>query len=405
MKKKTLFTCICFVLVLLLAVFMVSCGQNPTVESATNSSSVEPVESISTEVPSAAASNESYPKIDLNSTEVFGSGPDGAPGVDPSALELTEEEIAKLKEGKFKVAICHHMLSNQVNQAKSAATQKTLKDLGIEVVAVTDADFSVDKLVSDLETVMALDPDVIISMPLDADATASTYKKIHDAGIKLVFQENPATGLVPGKDYECLVNPDSYGHGKYAAEIMAEKLGYKGKVGMIIFDVPFFCTNERDRGFKETMANYPDIEIVDVQGFTDMGVVGTVADGLFASHPDLNGCYVSWEAPCVDAVTSAQSAGLTNIIFSTSDLGEGSAAMIARGGPIVGSGVPLSYETGIAEAMAAANILLGKEIPTYVTTHSNAVVKENVSTAYTRCFSIDPPPALAAALKEEGLSS
>ena len=110
--------------------------------------------------------------------------------------------------------------------------------------------------------------------------------------------ENASADFTAGEDYVAVTNSDSYGNGMFAAMLLAESIGYEGKVAMVYYDADFFTTNERDRGFRETIEKYyPDIEIVAESGFTSIDVVGTVADGLFAQYPDIDGVYASWDIP------------------------------------------------------------------------------------------------------------
>ena len=117
------------------------------------------------------AQNE-YPTIDFNNTTVYGDvGPDGSVPGGLEDVQLTDEEIQKVKDGNFKVAICYHQLDNQVNQSKLSACQEVLEELGIEVVAVTDAQSDAVKEVDQLETALALNPDALLSMPYDVEVT------------------------------------------------------------------------------------------------------------------------------------------------------------------------------------------------------------------------------------------
>ena len=106
-----------------------------------------------------------YEQIDYNNTTLFGDvGPDGSV---PGGLEdvmLTEEEKEQVRAGGYTVAICYHQLDNQVNQSKLAACQAVLEDLNIEVLCVTDAQSDATKEVNDLETALAMNPDILISM-------------------------------------------------------------------------------------------------------------------------------------------------------------------------------------------------------------------------------------------------
>ena len=120
--------------------------------------------------------------------------------------------------------------------------------------AVTDADFKPEKQVSDIETVLAKKPNIIVSIPTDPVATAAAYKKAAAAGVKLVFMDNVPAGMVGGKDYVAVVSADNKGNGEASAHLMAKALNGKGKIGLIFHDADFFVTKQRYDGFKEAIA-------------------------------------------------------------------------------------------------------------------------------------------------------
>lgn len=391
--------------VVLVVGMMAGCGKSssetvPEADTNTGSASTEAPASApetdsasESEDSSETASAEDYPTIDLNNTTVYGDvGPDGSVPGGLSDVMLTDEEIQQVKDGNFKVAICYHQLDNQVNQSKLQACQEVLEELGVEVVCVTDAQSDAVKEVDQLETALALEPDILISMPYDVEVTKAAYQQYIDKGIPIIFMENASSDFVPGKDYVCVTNSDSYGNGMFAAHFLAQSIGYKGTVAMVYYDADFFTTNERDRAFRETMAKYyPDIEIVDEVGFTSIDVVGTVADALFASYPDVDGVYASWDIPGADVITSARAIGRDDLKVTGIDLGDDSAYMIANQDMYYATGCPKATETGQIEGYAIGCALIGKEIPTYLCSSSQPVCYENVLEAYNICFGIDAP--------------
>ena len=257
---------------------------------------------------------------------------------------LTDEQKEQVREGNYKVAICYHQLDNQVNQSKLQAALDVFEDLNIEVVCTTDAQSDANKEVNDLESALALEPDLLLSMPYDVDITKAAYQQYIDAGIPIVFMENASPDFTAGEDYACVVNSDSYGNGKYAAMLLAEALNYEGTVAMVYYDADFFTTNERDRAFRETIANYPNIEVVAETGFTSIDEVGTVADGLFASYPDVDGVYASWDIPASDVITSARAIGRDDLKVTGVDMGDESAYMIASRDMYYGTGCPRRWK-------------------------------------------------------------
>lgn len=339
-------------------------------------------------------SDKTYPELDLNPTEALSVSTEGIQAAAPSAFTLTDEDIQKLKDGKYKAAFCYHTQSDTCNQTKLANAKKMLEDWGIETVSVTDANFDAATQTSQIESTMALKPDVLFVMPYDADACASALDaNVKGTDTKLVFMENVATGYKAGTDYAGCASSDSYGNGKACADILAKEIGYKGQVGMMFYDLVYPVTNERDRGFRETIENsYPDIEIVMESGFTDPNDTGTVADAILAKYPDIDGIYASWDIPAEGAIASAQSVGRDDLIITCCDLGDTAAKSIATDGMIRGSGAPRSPEQGQAEALVAAYALLGKEMPsTFVTPPALPVVKSNLLDAYKTRYGIEAP--------------
>ncbi|MDR0552462.1 MAG: substrate-binding domain-containing protein [Spirochaetaceae bacterium] len=347
-------------------------------------------------LPAAAASGKEYPPIDFKTNAVFGIAPNGQKAGSITDVQLSDEEKAKIRKGNYTAAFCYHQLDNQVNQSKLAATRAVLADLNIKVLSVTDAQSQPDKLVNDLETTLALKPDILFSMPYEPNVTAAVYRKFVNAGTKIVFMENTPTGFDFNKgDYVTMTNSDSYGNGKYAADIMAREIGYAGEVAMVFFDAVFFTTNERDRAFRETIANnYPDIKIVGEYGFTSIDVVGASADALFAAHPKVKGIYASWDIPAEDVMASALAVGRNDLVITCVDLGEQAAVSIAKKGIIRGLGAPRAVETGTIEGLAAGCALIGKKIPGYIVSASQPVARDSVLDSYKICYNIDAPKAV-----------
>ena len=162
--------------------------------------------------------------------EILSTGPNGEKATPATTLSLTDEEIEKVKSGDYTAAIVLHYAGNDWSTAQVQGLKDTFEKLGITVLSVTDAQFKAEKQVSDIENVLALDPSIIVSIPVDPVSTAPAYKKAAEEGVKLVFMDNCPNGLEAGKDYVSVVSADNYGNGVAAANIMAEELDSKGKI-------------------------------------------------------------------------------------------------------------------------------------------------------------------------------
>ena len=320
-------------------------------------------------------------------------GPNGEKATPASEITLTDEEKQPIRDGGYTAAISFHYGGNDWATSQLQGLEATFKDLGIEVVAVTDADFSAEQQVSDIETIMANKPDILVSIPTDATATSDAFKRAAAEGTKIVFMDNVPANMTAGNDYVSCVSADNYGNGCIAAELMGEALGGKGQIGMVYYDVDFFTTNQRDQGFRDTIAaNYPDIEIVTEQGFTDENGCSEQGDAILTQNPMIDGIYASWDIPMEGVLSSVRASGLTpdDIKLTSIDLGNNIAKEIAEG-TVVGVGAQLPYDQGVAEATLAAQALLGKETPPYVVVDAKKVSSSNIVEAYEDVYHMEAP--------------
>jgi ribose transport system substrate-binding protein len=341
----------------------------------------------------AEGSHYQFDVYTASSENLTTAGPDGEKTCSPSDLSLTDEEIQKLKDGNFKVAFCYHELEDMCNNSKLAAAKEQCENWGIEVVATTNADFSIEQQISDIESVLALKPDVIFVMPIDADAIVSTIKKANEAGSKVVFMEMHANGLEAGTDYIGTVANDFYGVGVGCAHMLAEGIGYEGTVAMCYYDAAFYATNQRDDGFKATMAEYyPDIDIVMEIGFTDQNDTASQGDAIFTQYPDVDGVYASWDIPLEGIISAAKVAGRTDLVCATPDLSDNTARRMAERDMVVGSAAPQSYLCGQVEVTMAAYSMLGKELPAYYcSVPAQYIMRDNLAEAYKNMYNEDLP--------------
>jgi ribose transport system substrate-binding protein len=321
-------------------------------------------------------------EIVLDENDIKSTGPNGEKATPASSLTLTDEEIAKLNAGNYSAAISFHYAGNDWSSAQQKGLEDTFKKFGINIVGTTDANFSVEQQVSDLETLTALNPDVMISIPTDAKATSDAFKRVSDRGIKLVFMDNVPDNFVAGENYVGVVSADNYGNGIIAAELIGDKLKGKGKIGIVYYDVDYFVTNQRLEAFEKTIKKkYPDIEVIAKTGFSDVNQSTEVADAMLTQNPDLDAIFAIWDIPAEGVLSALTSAGREDVFVSSIDLGDNIAKEIAQG-KVLGVGAQLPYDQGVAEATMAAYALLGKKAPSYVAVPATKVERNTIVSGY-----------------------
>ncbi len=336
-------------------------------------------------------------------TSVLSTGPNGETPVAASEISLTEAEIEQIRAMGATAALVMQYSGTDWTNAQVAALTATFESMGVEVIAVTDAGFKPDKQVSDIETVLAQNPSIIVSLPVDPVATAGAYRAALDQGVKLVFMDNVPAGFVAGKDYVSSVSADNFGNGVASAHLMAKALGGKGEVGIVFFAADFFVTQQRYDAFKQTITeSYPDIKIVAEQGIGGPDFTGDAekaASAMMIANPDINGIWAVWDLPAEGVMSAARAAGRDDLVITTIDLGENVAIDMARGGFIKGIGAQRPYDQGVTEALLAGYALLGKEAPAYVALPALAVEQANLLEAWQTVYRAEAPDNVKNSMK------
>jgi len=354
--------------------------------------------------PNSAASQKAEKALEKVAGQVFSKGPNGEDPSPASAADLSADEIAKVKALGATAAIVMHYGGNDWATAQIAGLKSEFGKLGIKVVATTDADFKPDKQVSDLETVLAQKPSIIVSIPTDPVATASAYKAAAASGAKLVFMDNVPQGLKAGTDYVSVVSADNYGNGVVSAHEMAKALGGKGTIGTIFHQADFFVTKQRYQGFKDTITKeYPDIKIVEEKGIAGPDFAGdaqAAANAMLSKHPDLSGIWAVWDVPAEGVMAAARASGRADLTIATEDLGKNVAIALAKNQLVVGLGAQVPFDQGVTEARLGAGALLGKSAPPYIALSALPVDHSNVLDAWKKVYHQDPPKDLTDSYKK-----
>ena len=319
--------------------------------------------------------------------------PDGPPAVSPDVLKFSDQDLAKLKAGKFTAGLVMHTMDAGWPQLQVAGISNTLKDLGIEVVGTTDAKFQPGQQISDLEQMIARKPDVIFSIPIDPKSESEAYKKAAAAGIKLVFMDNVPVDMAPGKDYVTVVASDNEKNAYFAAQELVGAIGGKGEVGIItlVYDY-YYSVAARKVGALKAFGEHPDIKVADVGTFTAPEKAYEVATAMLTAHPDMKGIFVSWDTPAQQVVAAAKTLG-RDIVVTTNDIAADSALNVARG-EFLAVGAQRPYDQGVAEAKAAALALLGHDVPPYISVPTLRVKKLDLLSALKEVTKEDAPASV-----------
>jgi ribose transport system substrate-binding protein len=336
----------------------------------------------------------------IPSSKTLGSthGPAGEKASPTSALKLTAAEIAKVKKGNYTAALVWHQTSD-FEAAVTAGARDTFKQLGIKIVATTIANFDAAKQKSDIETVLAKKPSIMLTLPVDPVATASAYKAAAKAGTKIVLLSNVPKGFKYGKDYVSVVTDDLFQMGKHAADALAAGIGNKGDIAYFFHDASYYVTNQRDQAFLKTIqGNFKGITVADKQGIADPNKATDQANAVLLKNPNLSGIYVTFSQPPAEGVLAALKSNGSKAKLVSLDLDEPLALDMARGGNVYAIVADKAYELGAAMAKAAAYGVLGKKAPSFIVAPAITITKDNLVQGYQQSLHRKPPASVMKAL-------
>ncbi|MCP4401636.1 MAG: substrate-binding domain-containing protein [bacterium] len=328
-------------------------------------------------------------------------GPNGESATRASDIVLTPEDMEKSKAAGYTAALLWAGAGEWYN-ALSDGAEAVFKELGVEVVIQSDAQFNPEKQATDVETCLALKPDIILTLVVDPVSGARAFQPAVDAGVTLVLADNGVDGYSAGEQYTAVVTGDHFGMGRIAAELMNEALEGKGEIGFIFHDADFFVTNNRDQEFKRMIEQkYAGMQIVAEAGFTEEPKTEEVASAMLIQHPEIKGIYVAWDVAAEGVIASLRGAGREDVKIVTHDLGATNDLDMAMDGNMYGKAIDIPYDVGATMAKVAVLDLLKKDTAPFIVVSSMKVTKNNVVEAWQRALRKDPPKNVLKVLGEK----
>ncbi|MCU1546584.1 MAG: LacI family transcriptional regulator [Homoserinimonas sp.] len=321
-------------------------------------------------------------------------GPGGEETATLDDLQLTTAEIEEVNAGTYTAAFVWHTSSEFVSATEKGARAK-FDELGIEVVASTQADFDPAIQANNLETVLALDPDIIVTIAADPTSAQATFQPAVDAGVKLVIMTTPPAGYTAGEEFVSIATVSLTEQGKLDAEMLGEALGGQGEIGYLYHDADFWFTNQRDQAFKDwTAFLHPDVEIVAEEGFTDEAATQEIAAAMLARNPNIKGIYVAWATAAQGVLSALRDAGRMDVKVVTNDLDATLAADMVNGGNVIGLVGNASVDLGTALATIGAYGVLEKKAPALVAVTPLAVTADTIVDGWQADYGVEPPASV-----------
>jgi len=240
--------------------------------------------------------------------------------------------------------------------------QKQYADRGITINYEYTAPVTPDAIdqVNRLEEAAGRGFDVIGVDVNDIKIVTPTINNLIDQGVKVMtFSSSDATKEDGCKRIAYVGNTHNYQDGADLAEILAEKIDYKGQVAALAGTIGAPCHEDRIKGFKDVMEKYPEIEVVEIQNDNDsVENALTFTEGFLQKYPDLKGIFCNNMGNPIGAAQAVVDAGQIVLVGMDHDK---RALEYLRDGVIQALGVQDCFKMGFDTIQVAIMIADGLE--------------------------------------------
>lgn len=313
-------------------------------------------------------------------------GPNGEPVTSASALDLSDTEIRDARNitlGDYLFMAATLDITEILNKE---GMDDVLATVGKQPIRFLGAD-SISEQIDQVNSMAARAGRMafIVAQAFEADTTGPAFVELARAGVPQLHNWTTPRGLSGEENYIGLVDADGYGQGAAAARILAYKMRERGQVGIIYFALEQWTNVMRLRGAEETFAEYPGIEVVAKEGFTDPGQGRDIALGMLQANPEIDAIWATWMAgPATGAAEAVLELGRAGeVIVAAPDLGgiTGARFIADPNHPIVGAGAADCIEMGENSIKAALKWNLGKKDEVrgiYTVSHVIPIVRANL---------------------------
>lgn len=265
------------------------------------------------------------------------------------------------------IAVISKGFQHQFWQAVQAGAEQAAEDYNVTITFEgPETEAMVDKQVEMVQVALDKKPAALALAALDTQALIPQLEAAQEAGI-------PVVGFDSGVDSDIVLTTaatDNVAAAAEAADRMAAFIGEEGQVAVIVHDQTSRTGIDRRDGFLEQMAaNYPNIEIVDVQyGGGDQLKSTDLAKAIIQAHPDLVGFFGANEGSIIGVLNAVTEMGKEGeIVVIGYDSGKQQTDAVKAGlaaGAITQDPIGIGYKA----VEAAVKAINGEELPKEIDT-------------------------------------
>ncbi len=242
-----------------------------------------------------------------------------------------------------------------------AGVEAAAKDLGagpITHYAPTRPNNLAEQL-SQIEDVTVKHPDAILFMAVDPRGVVPAIEKVNAAGIPIVNYND----RVQGGKFVSYVAADDFNLGLDAGRYLLKALGGKGNVVIIEGVKGATTSDDRVRGFRKALEEFPDVKLLASQPANYQRLQALqVTENLIQSNPKIDGVMAAADVMAFGAIEALEAAGKKDAkVVGIGGVPESIAAI--KAGRLLATAEFNGYKMGCLATMAAVRYLRKQPVP------------------------------------------
>jgi len=309
----------------------------------------------------------------------------GSTGSTTAAANCTGA-VPLAKKAHYRIGFSQEVDNSPWRIAETTSVQEAASAAG-DTVIYTDAQNSDSKQVSDIQSIIAQHPDVLLISPLTEDGEISAIKQAHAACIPVFLLDRDAdhAKVTPGIDYVSFLGSDFVKEGERVAAWMITATHGQANIIELQGTTGASAATDRTTGFANGIANSPGMKIIAAQDANfDRATALKVMQTLLQSHPNVNVVYAENDEMALGAIDALKAAGKVpgkDVLIGSMD-GEnaGLQAIIAGQEGVI---VQCNPRLGDAAFQAINEYASGQKVPAWVVSNDNEYTSANAAQAYT----------------------
>lgn len=207
----------------------------------------------------------------------------------------------------YKITLVQGVQGDEFYISMACGAQAAADELGVDLTVQGPEKFDATLQTPLLNAVIQSDPDAILIAPNDRTAMIAPIQEAVDAGIAVFTVDT----FIESDIAIAEIASDNVLGGTMAAEALAELVGETGKVWVTNVRPGISTTDQRQQGFEEGIAAYPNIEYLGAEyNEDDPTLAASQTSAVLQANPDLVGIFGTNLFGAEGAATAVREAGL-----------------------------------------------------------------------------------------------